>query len=650
MFFVIESLSGAALWVGNGRATFRMERGAFRFHDKILQKIPLFAAGESPGELACADRAGRVLLRVVSDGGNPETLRFLPAQGQTFNRFWLRLPAQKNEHIYGCGETFAKLDLRGERVRVWVQEHQKMKSLARKVIRETLFGPRPNTPPIYARESSYVAQPTFFSSRGYFLHADGSAYAQFDFRAQDCHELLFHALPTLHIGRSATFEGLCEQRAGLLGTQPPLPGWVYDGAILGVQGGTEVVEQKLARAFDAGMPVCGVWCQDWQGARVTAVGSQLMWNWAWDPEQYPALREKIPEWNARGVRFLGYINPFLAVEKELYAEASAKGYCVKNRRGDDYLVKSTTFSSAMIDFTNPDAYAWFKRVIKTNLIGFGLHGWMADFGEYLPTDCVLYEGDPAALHNRWPALWAQLNREAIEECGKLGEVFFFTRAGFTGSIRHSTLMWNGDQCADWALAGGFPEAIPAALSLGVSGFGLSHSDVGGFSTFFHVKRSPELMARWAELGAFSPVMRSHEGIRPGNNAQFDHNAALLAHYARMARLHKNLKPFLQAAQRENTERGVPVMRPLCFYYHDEKDMTECREYLLGRDILVAPVLEAGAEFREVYLPADDWVHLWSGQTFRGGTHRFAAPLGQPPVFCRESSAYLQNFLDLRLDI
>ena len=639
------------LWAGNGKAAYKMKRGSFRFKDRILRKIPLYAASLREKEIEFADVSGKVLLKAELGTGNPRTenpltLRFFAVNAEQFNRLWLRLPAEHDEAIYGCGETYSKLNLRGETVRIWVQEHQHVSFFVKKVLSEKLFGPKYNKTPVFADEISYVRQPTFFSGQRYFVHSDGNAYAEFNFTQTDYHELLFHELPTLHIGAADDFEELCTLRSSLLGAQPPLPAWVYDGAILGIQGGTENVEKKLAAVKAAGMPVCGVWSQDWQGARITAVGHQLMWNWEWDPAQYPHLPEKIAEWRAQGVRFLGYINPFLAIEKALYAEAKAKGYCVKTRKGEDYLVKSTTFSSAMIDFTNPEAYDWIKDVIKKNMIDFGLGGWMADFGEYLPTDSVVHAGDPSLLHNQWPGIWAKINREAIEECGKLGEVFFFTRAAYTPSVHHCTLMWNGDQCCDWSLVGGMPESIPAALSLGVSGYGLAHSDVGGFSTFFHVKRSPELMARWAELCALSPVMRSHEGVRPHGNAQFDHDPALLALYTRMAKLHQALGPYLLEAQRQYTERGVPVTRPLFFYYDGARDQTECYEYLLGRDILAAPVLEPGVSQRTVYLPEDRWVHLWSGKEYGAGVHTVAAPLGQPPMFCRKSSVYLDEFLKL----
>ena len=201
---------------------------------------------------------------------------------------------------------------------------------------------------------------------------------------------------------------------------------------------------KVNAALGSGVAVNGVWIQDWEGRRVTAAGKQLYWNWQWDRELYPGLDEKIKELNQRGIKVLGYINPFLAVEKPLYRQASEKGYCVKDKAGKDYYVTITTFPAAMIDLTNPDACRWIKGIIKENMIDFGFSGWMADFGEYLPTDCVLHSGENAEIvHNTWPARWAKINREAIEEAGKSGEIMFFTRAGFSGTPSASTMMWNG---------------------------------------------------------------------------------------------------------------------------------------------------------------------------------------------------------------
>ena len=152
-----------------------------------------------------------------------------------------------------------------------------------------------------------------------------------------------------------------------LGRQIPLPEWVYDGAILGIQGGTDIMLGKVDACLAHGTPVCGVWIQDWEGRRITAFGKQLQWNWQWDKELYPGLDKAIKDLGEKGIRVLGYCNPFLAIEKPLYKIASEKGYCVKNAAGEDYMVTITTFPAAMIDLTNPAAREWLKGIIKENM-------------------------------------------------------------------------------------------------------------------------------------------------------------------------------------------------------------------------------------------------------------------------------------------
>ena len=638
--------------VGKGKADYKMSRGSFRFKEKIENKIDLFLGklSKNNGEinLELNNKNGEQLFfLIISVLDDRVKFHFEPFKNNDYNRLWFRLPAKPDEHIYGTGETFTVFDLRGEKVRIWVAEHSNAARIAKKIIKEKLRGKKPKKMLKFSKYETYYSQPTFVSSRKYFLHIDSNAYMDFDFSHIDYHEFMIRGLGDIYIGVADNFEGIMKNLTNLLGRQPKLPDWVYDGAILGIQGGTEIVKEKLEKAAKHNMKVAGVWCQDWEGARITFVGKQLMWNWEWDKEWYKDLDKELPKLKAQGIHFLGYCNPFLATEKDLYKYASSKGYCVKDKDGKDYLVKITTFSAAMVDLTNPDAYEWIKKVIKENMIGFGLDGWMADFGEYLPTDSVLFSGENAEIvHNTWPALWAKANREAVEECGKLGEVFFFTRAGHTNSVKYSTLMWTGDQHVDWSYDEGLPSVIPATLSLAVCGFGLAHSDVGGYATFSHMRREQELLMRWSEMSTFSPLFRSHEGNRPDDNVQFDANEELLDHYSKMSRIHFALAPYLKAADTCNSENGIPVMRPLFFYYHDKADFSEMYEYLLGRDLLVAPVIEKGAANRNVYFPDDTWIHLWTGKEYRNGCISVEAPLGKPPVFCRKDSEYLNEFLRL----
>lgn len=642
-----EFVSGAPLCVvGTGKNAYSMSHGSFKIKEKIDSRTECRAElvdFESADFIKLNSALGSLDIQIEG-----ERLCFVPHFPEKYNRLWIKLPAQSDEKVYGCGETFTEFDLRGKKVNIWVAEHINAAQLAKKVVKTT-FGQRDTEKKQkFANYETYYAEPTFLSSRKYYFHAASSARCVFDFTNDGYHLLQTDSIAPFYIGFGDTFAEVVRDLTLLLGRQPELPDWVYDGAILGIQGGTDVMLKKVDAALDAGTAVCGVWIQDWEGRRVTAFGKQLQWNWEWDEERYPALDKAIKELNEKGIRVLGYVNTFLAVELPLYKEAHEKGYCVKNQKGEDYYVTITTFPAAIVDLTNPKAYEWLKNIIKKNMIDFGFSGWMADFGEYLPTDSVLFSGeDPELIHNRWAAIWAKLNREAVEESGKLGEIMFFTRAGHTDTKKYSTMMWNGDNHVDYSIDFGLPSVIPASLSLTCCGFGLSHSDVGGYTTFMKLCRSPELFMRWAEMNAFTPLMRGHEGSNPDLNAQFDANGEVLALHAKMSRVHKALKPYLKACVAENAQSGLGVIRPLFFHYDEEEAYTESYEYLLGRDILVAPVLRPNAVSRRVYLPNDEWVHLWSGNSYSGGRYDVQSPVGEPPVFVRKGYEHFQELIAVK---
>ena len=622
--------------VGKGTNEYSMWHGSFKIKEKLDFKKEVFADDIIVEDNRAVVTSGK--MRFVITAENAQRIKVAPVISGDFNRMWIKLPAKSNEAVYGCGENFTEFNLRGKNVNMWVAEHINGLQTAKKIIKQ-VFGIKNTTKKQkFSSYETYYAEPVFLSSEKYYFHSQTTARAEFDFTNSDCHIIKTDSIAPFYIGFGDDFEDVISDMTLLLGRQPELPDWVYNGAVLGIQGGTDIMMKKVDACLKSGTDVCGVWIQDWEGRRVTAVGKQLQWNWQWDRELYPELDEKIKELNGRGIKVLGYVNPFLAVEKPLYKEAHDKGYCVKDKDGNDYFVKITTFPAAMLDFTNPDACVWIKDIIKKNMIDFGFSGWMADFGEYLPTDCVLHSGEnPELIHNTWPARWARLNREAIEECGKLGKIMFFTRAGHTDTKKYSTMMWNGDNHVDYSIDFGLPSVIPAALSLTCCGYGLSHSDIGGYTTFLNLKRSDELFMRWCEMNAFTPLLRGHEGLNPDANAQFDYSEVTLRHHSRMSRIHSALKPYIKNCVKYNSDTGVGVIRPLFFYYDESRAYNEGYEYLLGRDILVAPVLKANAQSREVYLPDDEWVHLWSEREYGGGVHTVNAPIGAPPVFIRKKA-------------
>jgi len=654
----IDVLTRMSVTIGYGNNEFTMERGSFKYKANIAWKRKLkfhgikdvvgndndkvisFYEPKTGGlfEFKAIFRESKIQLRLISE-----------VDASKVNRYWITFDTTENEHYYGCGETFSEFDLQGQKVRIWTAEHQNAKRISKKIIREKLTGKHPNSVSAFSKYESYYVQPTFVSSERYYVHVNTTSYMEFDFSKRGKITLYIQDIPDVITESANSFTELSYKLSNLLGRQRKLPNWLYEGVILASQEGVESIEKKIEIASKFDLPVVGFWSQDWCGCRRTGFGYQVMWNWEYDSELYPDLPDKIKEWKSKGIRMLGYINPFMALEKDLYKYAAAHRYCVKDKVGQDYLVTITTFPAAMIDLTNPEAYEWYKEIIKKNLIGIGLSGWMADFGEYLPTDCVLFDGsDPGKRHNEWPALWAKLNYEAIEESGFAAkdEIFFFTRAGFTETIRYSPMMWNGDQHVDFSVDDGMPSVIPATLSLSMSGFGITHSDVGGYTTIMHMTRNRELMLRWEEMNAFSPLMRFHEGNQPSRNVQFDVDDEAIEHLQKFTRIHIGLSDYLKNCVMDTYSRGIPVMRPLFYHYDEEWAYREKTEYLLGQDILVAPVLAEKKTSREVRLPNEKWIHIFSGVEYDGGVYTVEAPIGMPPVFVRKSSSYVEAILNL----
>lgn len=637
--------SGAhpALFLGSGREKITMYRGNFTVEDRLERRLPLRFETFDGEKLIFAIPGGIEKYTVgVSEHGGLLYLTGAAADG--FSRLWIRLEAEPEEHVTGGGEQFSALDLRGRLFPIWTREQGVGRNKLTEVTR--LADCSDGGGGDY--HTTFFPQPTFVSSRGYFAHLQNYEYSELDFREEDYHELtLWSSAFSLVLGDGRDYSELLRKLTGLLGRQPALPEWAMKGLWLGVQGGTRRALELRDRCVSGGMDVSAVWIQDWEGKRVTSFGKRLQWDWRWNREMYPGLDGVITA--DKACRWMGYINPYLVEGGVLFAEAKEHGYFVKRTDGSDYLFDFGEYDCGVVDLTSDAAFEWYKNVIKTNLIGLGFRGWMADFGEYLPADAVCADGESGlTAHNRWPELWARCNREAVEEAGLLGECVFFMRAGAAGSQKYATLVWAGDQCVDWSEDDGLPSVITAALSLGMSGYGLHTCDAGGYTTLFHLKRDRELMLRWLEFACFTPVMRTHEGNRPDSNIQIYSDDEMIRDAARLTRMHTALLPYLRECVRENAEEGMPVMRPLFMAEPEcaEAYKRELYSYMLGGDMVVCPVVEQGAFTRSVWLPAGEWVHLWSGETFARGSHTVGAPMGEPPVFYRAESKYAELFREI----
>ena len=419
---------------GRGEGRFEMYRGNFKVSevvDELVELCDFEVLGRESGRVALRFSRGGLYPLVARCAIEDERLeiRFEAggADARAANRWRFSLPAEADERVYGCGEQFSHLNLRGLSFPLWTSEQGVGRNKATEITFQADRHDRAGGDYFW----TFFPQPSYVTSRGTWCALETSAYAVFDFTRPDRHELYAWDLPAaLTLGAARTMRDTVAAVSAHYGRQGELPDWVYDGLILGVQGGTSTCLEKLATARAAGIPVAGIWAQDWEGINMTSFGQRLRWNWVWDRERYPRLDEEIRGLRAEGVRFLGYVNPYVAQGRSLFDEARGGGFLAKNREGGDYLVDFGEFDAGIVDLTNPEAFAWFKGVIQRELLALGLSGWMADFGEYLPTDAILHDGSSAEIaHNAWPSLWARCNREAVDEAGKAEDILYFMRAG-----------------------------------------------------------------------------------------------------------------------------------------------------------------------------------------------------------------------------
>ncbi len=632
-----------AIALGCGTSQVKMVRGNFRMSDNVQPASPLSHCafgGDGQTLLASDDGSARLAVRFSPDDG-----RLTLAALSPHNRVTVDFTLGADDVLWGGGEQMSYLALNGRKFPIWTSEPG--------------VGREPGTPltDMASADGSFAGgdywttnypEPTVLCSAGWALSLANAEYAELDAaRPGRLRVHVWSAAVELDLFEGTPAE-LTRQLGARFGTRQSLPEWALGGAVVGLKQGAASFD-RLEALIDAGAAIAGLWCEDWVGVRETSFGRRLFWDWQWNADRYPDLPVRIAGLKARGIRFLGYVNPYLAVDGLLYTEAAAQGYFAKRLDSDaPYLVDFGEFEAGVVDFTNPAACDWFaEEVIGKRMLDFGLDGWMADFGEYLPVDLRLYDGDPMQEHNRWPVRWAEVNARAVASRGRTGDVLWFMRAGHTGVQAHCPLLWAGDQSVDFSRHDGIGTMMTAALSSGLVGNAFSHSDVGGYTSLFGNVRTAELILRWCELGAFSPVMRTHEGNRPGANLQIDSSPELIGGFVRWSRIHALLAPYVQQLVAEAQATGVPAQRALFLHYPEDRETFAIQDqFLYGANLMVAPVIEAGAIMRKVYLPCDGWRHVWSGQDYARGWHDIAAPIGAPPVFYRPGSAFAPLFASL----
>ncbi len=380
--------------------------------------------------------------------------------------------------------------------------------------------------------------------------------------------------------------------------------------------------------------------------------------WKFDPTYWPDPDGMVKELKEMGIALMVSIWPTVDQESENYAEMLEQGYLIRTERG---FRVGLDFEGATIhyDATNPGAreYLWGKA--KKNYYEKGIRTFWLDEAEpeYTAYDFDNYRyfrGTDLEIGNLYPVEYARTFYEGMEQEGQ-ENIVNLLRCAWAGSQKYGALVWSGDIASSF---GSMKSQLAAGLNMGLAGIPWWTTDIGGFHG--GDPNDPafrELFVRWFEWGAFCPVMRLHGDREPRQpqvgttggatcrsgaaNEVWSYGEEVYQICEKYLKMREQMRGYTRRLMQEAHEKGSPVMRALFYEFPEDAACWEVEDaYLYGDRLLVAPILEAGARAREVYLPKGcRWKECGSGRLYEGGQVIEAeAPLDWMPVFVREEGA------------
>ncbi len=363
-------------------------------------------------------------------------------------------------------------------------------------------------------------------------------------------------------------------------------------------------------------------------------------DFTWNPDVFPDPEEMLARLHERGLKVCVWINPYIGQASPLFTEGTAAGYLLRRRDGSVWQSDHWQPGMAVVDFTNPEASAWFAGHLR-RLLEQGVDAFKTDFGERIPTDVVYADGsDPERMHNYYAYLYNECVFKVLEEHRGRGDALVFARSATAGG-QQFPVHWGGDSTSSFA---SMAETLRGGISLGLSGFGFWSHDIGGF------EGTPDALVfkRWLAFGLLSSHSRLHGSSSYRVPWVFDEEAVRIARD--FTRLKLRLMPYLYAAAVAAHQQGTPVLRAMLLEFPDDAAVHHLdRQYMLGPDLLVAPVLRDDGQV-EFYVPAGEWIDLLSGAVRRGPAwHREVHPPDSLPMLVRPGSVIPLGVRDDRPD-
>ena len=489
------------------------------------------------------------------------------------------------EKIFGCGESFTRLDKRGQKVVLWTDDANGVEN-----------------------QGMYKPIPFFLSSRGYGMFIHSSTPITCDFGNY------FSGVNSLMLGDDEldlfVFLGapkeILEEYTRLTGKSPMPPLWSFGLWMSRCTYSSEVEVRDVAARLRQNRIPCDVlhldtgWFEtDWRC------------DYEFSKSRFIDPVKMMADLKSDGFHISLWQLPYFVPKNTLFTELVDKGLAVRDRKGN------LPYEDAVLDFSNPKTVDWYQAKLA-HLLQMGAGAIKVDFGEAAPNDGLFASGRTGFYeHNLFPLRY---NKAVAEVSRKVtGQNLIWARSAWAGSQRYP-VHWGGDaENTDDGMAA----ELRGGLSLGLCGFSFWSHDAGGFVA----RASENLYRRWLAFAVLTSHTRCH-GTSP--KEPWEYGPAFVDDFRRIDELKYRLMPYVYAQAKDSSERGLPMLRALFVEYpEDPGAWLVDDEYLFGRSMLVAPLLHENATGRDVYLPPGAWLDYQTGKAYSGGWQHIEA--GELPI-------------------
>lgn len=548
---------------------------------------------KEPFNLEIRDADGKLLTGTLNmvdtrciENADPTPFSFVRRASDFKRMMALSFSLRHDEKIFGCGESFTRMDKRGQKVVLCTNDAYGVQT-----------------------KELYKPVPFYMSSQGYGMFVHTSAPLTFDFGYS------YDQANTIYVGDDyvdlflfiGTPKEILSEYTALTGRSPMPPLWSFGLWMGGNSYKSEAEVRHAANKLREYRVPCDVMHIDagW-------FNKEEWCSFEFSRERFPDPAGMLADLRKDGFHTSLWQLPYLTPRTKAYREAVEKGYAVLDADGN------LPAEDAVIDFSNPDAVQWYQGMLE-KLLTMGVEAIKTDFGEAAPYNGHYASGKSGFIeHNLYPLRY---NKAAFEVTKKVtGGSIVWGRSAWAGCQRYP-LYWGGDaENTDSGMAA----TLRGGLSLGLCGFSFWSHDIGGF-----VDVSPEeLYKRWTAFGMLTSHSRCH-GAPP--KEPWYYSDEFLESFRRSVELKYRLMPYIFAQARLSSTQGYPMMRTLFFEYPGDRMAWFIEDqYMLGTDMLVAPLLDADRYHRDVYLPCGTWIDYQTGSVYEGsGWYDIAA--GDVPV-------------------